>query len=209
MKPLLGYNSDIYARMDENGRQQFDAHIEELASNAIKMQGDAAFEYPRRDAAIHEAGHAIWHTANGVRVTRCKIWRETFNGKRVWLGITNFAGEHPAVTPTSTPDDDLDYARNLIAGITSEMAFLGKDFRFGSSLDEVALFRMCVSNAFLKKGGGTGMQAMALAATQQAIVGETLLLNRPRVLAVADALIKHGNLKGRRLDALLEGVRHA
>ncbi|MDW5315495.1 hypothetical protein [Rhizobium sp. PL01] len=109
---FVGYNSDIRNRMSGSTLEIFDTIVSRLAATAFKMQGDAAFEYPRRDAALHEAGHAVWHAANGIKVNVCKIWRVKDQGKRAWIGVTMQDGGMEHVTLDTSADSDLAVAHS-------------------------------------------------------------------------------------------------
>ena len=133
-------------------RELFIAQVRALAMAAEAIQGQDAFATPAKAAAAHEAGHAIQAAAEGVPVSDCRIVRATVPPLgAVRLGETLGAPAWIA-GPTTHPDSDLHVARRQLAGLAGELLLDLRNFRFGSSLDELALSRLQVATAAVKLG---------------------------------------------------------
>ena len=92
--------------MDPRTRDIIVSDMSHLADLAESMQGKAAFVCTREDAALHEAGHAVYEASVGQPVSVVKIYHETVGGRRSWLG--NFRGRASwEVSPASAPEADL------------------------------------------------------------------------------------------------------
>lgn len=176
--------------------------IREAARSAYAAQGLAAFDYPKSAAAAHEAAHAVEYKASvGIVATSVKIGFRRHAGQRAWIGITDGTPAWHS-GPDTSAEDDLAIARHQIAGVAGEMLLEGSTFRLGSSLDEVALFRMLVAQAGFKMGlGAEGV--MRLAAEQLVAVTAILKRNTDVHRALARRLMRDHAVRGRRLARML------
>jgi hypothetical protein len=171
------------------GRDVRDA-IGSRVRHALETEGPRAFETPRSAAAIHEAGHIAWHLTQGRRIKRAWI-EPTLTG---WIGMTEIHGKGWNVTlETQTATaiaDHLEVARHLLAGVTAERLF-EKDFRAGSSIDEIVMSQLVGAHAATledQEAGPYWLQQVA------AVVETTLRQHRTRVLALGMHLFTYGAL---------------
>jgi hypothetical protein len=118
------------------------AHIFDFAREARAVQGAAAFACPLWAACCQEAGHALVMASLDLMPTRLRVRRRGGD----WLGMTDADGPWE-VSPTDPPTADLDRAAITIAGVTAEVVFDSKNFRVGSSIDEIALFQGITATA--------------------------------------------------------------
>lgn len=113
------------------------AAIEAAAVNAFREHGATAFAAPREAAAVHEAGHAVMMTHEGLTVESVRI----FSRESSWSGwCAEKNSKEWTTSPTTSAENDLSRARIVIAGLAAE-ALTGLD-RAGSSLDEVGLSQL-------------------------------------------------------------------
>lgn len=128
---------------DDATRALFLGCVESAMRDALRIQGVRAMESTRRAAAIHEAGHCAIHaiTAGGQfwppRKTR--IWREPVEDLTVWLGETVPSPKAPpiAIDARTDPKGAVVFFARIASGFAAEWLFDGRDYRLGSSLDEV------------------------------------------------------------------------
>lgn len=195
--------SRMLSAVDPDTHRHMLTNMSTLARSAFDLQGPAAFDSSRYDAALHEAGHAVYEAHAGQPVTVLRIFHKTIDGRRQWLG--NTMSRAPWTVSAETPPTVmLDLARMVIAGLAAEMfCRTSGRFCFGSSIDEVVLFQTL-----------TGAAAARLGVDLPSLLGEQLmsvvmiLKDHEAVLhTVADALIAHGSLKGERLAHLLAPVK--
>ncbi len=123
--------------------------LEDEHARVLAQYGPAAFECPRHAAAIHEAGHVVLYAIQGVVVDHTRIER-TPSG---WIGFTSapdcaFRIEHGV---GESLELYLNRARQLAAGVIAEELF-DRDFRRGSSLDEVVMSQVLAVKASLLAG---------------------------------------------------------
>jgi hypothetical protein len=87
----------------------------------------------------------------------------------------------------------------------AEAMFDGRDFRHGSSLDEVVGFKVFVTNISAKTGTPFENVALRILAGVVADLGQ----HRPEVEAIAAALMARGELKTNALNKVISSVRVA
>ena len=182
--------------------------FEYFALHAFAAQGFDAFVNTKRATAYHEAGHAVVAAAHGFGVVRVWIKEKRFGGTKAWIGRSFPVVDGRKIIMQTTPDssvaDDLDTARNLMAGVVAEMLFDSKDFRQGSSLNEVVFFKACVANIAVKIGAS---DTQDLSMQLMAQVGEVLKRHADVVEKIANELLQRGTLHGQQLQVLLKTVR--
>jgi hypothetical protein len=164
----------------------------------LAQHGPRAFEAPKHAAAIHEAGHVVAHVLAGNRVQRTRI-AERRPG--VWLGFTETRSRH-WLRPRS-PAQFLQVARSLYAGYAAER-MLDQDFREASSIDEIVMSQLAAAMAanILNTDEETYWQTEVHLA-----VCTSLGRNGTALKMIAEHLLNHQRLKGRRLDNLCAEVR--
>jgi hypothetical protein len=195
---------DILPNLSGNAAAEQFARTElrQMMERAYAMQGDRAFEHTQRATAIHEAGHVVVAAASGHTVKQVWIKRKRFADGKAWVGFTTH-GEQWCSDPTTPVAHDVDYARNVIAGVVAELLFDGRDFRAGSSMDEIITFRMAVNQIAYKTGASFEHVAVGLMTE----VTRLLKAHRPLVERIADQLMRHGTLRSKALSKLLNGIR--
>ena len=173
-----------------------------LARRAYALQGPRAFENTERATAVHEAGHAVVVTACGGLVHRVRIKRKRVGEQTTWVGRT-YHNVVQNTGPASAVRDDLDVARNLVAGFLAEAMFDSGDFRLGSSLNEIVFFQCVVENIAFRTR--TPFEEIAPQAIAQ--VSGILHQHRDLVELLAAELTRRGTLRGPALSQLLRGVK--
>lgn len=104
----------------------------------------------RRDAALHEAGHAVVGFHTGRRPESAVIWRH--HPTQFWGGNVKFEGG--IVDSGESPDAEIaSQALICIAGRESEKLFLKGDFWEGSSADELYGFLLWCNAVAVRTGG--------------------------------------------------------
>jgi len=118
-------------------REMAKLEAERIWQLAYSMQGDKAFENPKRAAALHEAGHAVAFqcVADGrfCPPTEVKIFRAEEN-RAHWVGSTLDKTPRMGLT---TPAEMWKSAVRTLSGVVAEALFAKEDYRYGSSVDEV------------------------------------------------------------------------
>lgn len=195
-------------------RQHYATLVEAACRDAYATQGPRAFESTRHAVAIHEAGHAVIYaiTADHARwwqAYRVKIWREAMpealSGLTVWLGETQTSPKAPPIHVQ--PDDakgTLIYALRAGAGVVSEMLFDGKDYRLGSSLDELLIVGGCARNLATLHWHCAPETAMARVFSG---IAGMLRANADAVKTLARSLERSRKLQGRELASLLRSAK--
>jgi hypothetical protein len=172
-----------------------------LHADALAAEGPRAFEASRSSAAHHEAGHCVDYGLAGLRPTRARIWAKVVGKQTFWEGRTECRHRERS-DRTTKPATDLKAGRSQMAGVMSEWLFDRKNYRAGSSLDEVTAAQAMVSNAAIKLGCPVGPlwhdMLDALAAD--------LLANEAAVREIADVLMRCGSIAGSRLQRALARV---
>ena len=123
------------------------------------------------------------------------------HGQTHWLGLTHGSGRWE-ISPSSSAENDLGIARAQLAGGIAEAVLDPSDFRLGSSLDEAVLAQMIVAGA-ADKIRASFEEVMA---AQFAGVLDILMLNKPALTRLTEALHDCCRLRGARLGRLLTDV---
>lgn len=119
---------------------QLSAAIAHGTRNALNRHGVSAFIATRNAAAAHEAGHAIVGAHQGFTIREITIYSRSTPLGLMWGGRCKDADGPWTTGPDSSVDDDLRYARFIIAGLAGEaMTRLDKP---GSSIDELGLSQL-------------------------------------------------------------------
>ena len=190
----------------------FQAARNALAAKALEQDGVEALLSPKREAALHEAGHAVFCAATGVEINSVSIFRlsdekhravaSAFGVKEgLWSGAT-YAPLRGRSDPYTSPDEDLLCARHWLAGFCGEWAHDLGALRQGSSLDEITLAQMACSNAARKLGEAQEV----LFVEQIAVVVDVLRANRAAHEALAARLMRKSTVGPDALKRLLKDV---
>jgi hypothetical protein len=177
------------------------ARIAELANLFTAIAGmtggERAFDYTKRSAAFHEAGHAVIFALDGMPPTSARIWPIIEEGRPQWFGHINApcGGRVDSETP---PPDDIKYVRSLLAGVISEQLF-DPDYRFGSSIEEIATARAVIEVTAWKRRRNRA----ELWSETKAEIARRLKANEKTVRKIADELMRKGRINSRRLTYLL------
>lgn len=192
-----------FVTADEHTLELLDAERAALARSAYLEGGKAAFDHPRRAAALHAAGHAIVAAILGFTVPRCSVARRYDQG-RGWLGRAAYSDFTLTVGPDSDPYEDLIGARVILAGLAAEVLDTA-NYRHGSSLDDLALFRLLVAMAANKLDyTPTGLES----ALRCEVYG-MLAKFRAEHERIAEGLERRWMLGGAELRGVLEPVTEA
>ena len=163
-----------------------------------------AFENTKRATAVHEAGHVVIAILGGRTVSRVWIKRKRDGDAKRWIGRT-VDGVHHGTDPDSPVEGDVEIARSLIAGVLAEMIFDARDFRRGSSLNEVVAFKLIIHNISHKTGAEFDDVAMGIIDG----VGNALYQHGCVVEAIANELMTRGELKTAALTKVIKRARAA
>jgi hypothetical protein len=170
----------------------------QAARAAFEASGKRAFEASEHVAALHEAGHATLYGLAGIPVRQLWIKCVKVNGASTWIGRCE-TDAHWQVDEYTSPTDDRQFARILMAGCLAEVAFARDEFRLGSSLDETILAGAICSGAAHK----LRQQPSAVLLETVAETLDTLCAHEKHVRAIASALMRSRKLRGPKLDRLL------
>jgi hypothetical protein len=163
--------------------------------------GERAFEYTKRSAAFHEAGHAVIFALEGITPTSARIWSITEEGRPQWFGHID-APSAGRVDSTTPPKDDIEYVRSQLAGVVSERLF-DPDYRLGSSINEIATARAVIEVTAWK----LQRDWKELWSETKAEVAKRLKTNEKVVCKIADELMRRGTINSHRIAYLLRDVR--
>jgi hypothetical protein len=200
------------AVLDAASNSDFHAALGVLTAKALELGGVEALLSPKPQTALHEAGHAVFCAAMGIEVSSVSIFQlskpkqETLRATlrvavEFWGGATYAPGVFKS-DPYTSPEEDLLFARILIAGWCGEWANDLRAMREGSSLDEIVLARMATANAAPKMAEPD----QALFAKQIDVVVCTLRANREAHEALAARLMRKSTVGPDALKRLLKGV---
>ena len=180
------------------------ACVVDLARAAVAVEGLPTLLLPaERVTAVHEAGHAVLHAAQGHRPSVVRIWPD--RAGQGYAGTCDFPPEAPAlhIDPLHQPHRALARACVTLAGWAAEWRFERDGFRLGSSLDELVM-----------AGGLVQGAARALRRDPEILlascIGATLYVlqcEHAVVAAVQGRLIRERRVRGPKLAALLQPVR--
>ena len=115
------------------------AHVVNLAQAAVEVEDLPTLLLPaERVTAVHEAGHAVLHAAQGNPPSGVRIWPH--RAGQGYAGTCDFPPDVPAlrIHPLQQPHQALARACVTLAGWAAEWRFEREGFRLGRSLDEVA-----------------------------------------------------------------------
>jgi hypothetical protein len=181
--------------------EQIRSHAANIYSNAVALQGPRALECILSSAKFHEAGHAVVYAHFGRTVLNCKIW-QIQDGPEAgqWVGET-LAAHGWTASPTTSPEQDFGIACGTYAGVLAEHLF-DKDSRLASSVDEI-LGAKILAHGIAEK---TGRQPADVTLEVLSVTKRILKRNADVVRAFARDLERHGAVRKRRLEELLERV---
>ena len=116
-------------------RDALAACIVDLARVAVAVEGLPTLLLPaERVTAVHEAGHAVLHAAQGHRPSVVRIWPD--RAGQGYAGTCDFPPDAPAlhIDPLHQPHRALARACVTLAGWAAEWRFEREGFRLGRSL---------------------------------------------------------------------------
>jgi hypothetical protein len=173
-----------------------------LTAIAGVIGGRRAFDYTKRSAAFHEAGHAVFFALDGMLPTGARIWPIIEDGCTQWLGhVDGPASSAGRVDSETPPKHDLKYVQSLLAGVVSEILF-DADYRWGSSIDEVATARAVTEVAAWK----LQRNFRDLWSETKTEIARQLTANEKIVRKIADELMRKRTINSRRLSYLLRAI---
>jgi hypothetical protein len=185
--------------------------IEQAAHKVLDLEGLSAFEMPRPAAVSHEAGHCIVAAHEGITPRRITVFAQTVCGIEAWGGNME-TRETFTTTPDTNVEDDLRWARCVIAGLAGEV--ITRLDKPGSSLDEVALSQLIAANAATKtydhSQGDAAYSAYAQNLWHERVWGVALTIliaNRDAFWRLGKLLHREGCVKGGKLRKILADVR--
>jgi hypothetical protein len=202
--------------LDEAHMPAFNAALDEMTAKAIEHSGVEAMLSPKRETALHEAGHAVFYAAMGVEVASVSIYRFSdpqHVAMESTLGVAEgfWGGAIHAPRPwnwgsCAPPEEDLLSAQDLIAGWCGEWAHDLRGLRGarrGSSLDELLLAQMALAHAARKTGAA---QEVLFIEQLKTVVG-VLRANRAAHEALAARLMRKSTIGPNALKQFLKDVR--
>jgi len=195
-------NTDNLARLfEQNPGSPLVDLCARMIHKAYEAEGMRAFDNPKSATIVHEAGHVVVATDLGIKVRSTRIWKE----ETYWLGETLYLGVEMRTDQDTTPWSDFRWACVIMAGLVSEMTFDRANFRVGSSIDEVLLSKVYISNLARKTQRGEPEVSAE-------VFGKTALIlrrNQSIVRAIARRLDMSGKLRRHELRPSLNRVtRH-
>jgi hypothetical protein len=191
-----------YPEVGGIGAEQVRANVRLLAEHALATDGLRAFECPKLTAAWHEAGHAVIDAHHGVVPTCVSIWPVQVPGfvEPHWEGRCE--SPLPPIGLSTDPQQDIAFARRILAGVISELTFVA-DHGLGSSIDETAIAQVVITIAAAK----LGRVAKDLFHETIDEIKAQLQAHEKTVRAFADELMDKHRLGASQLKALLRPVR--
>lgn len=185
---------------DANSEAAYNTVMKELIKSAFDSQGFAAFECSKESAAIHEAGHCIIYASLGTKIDRCYIDRDA-KFPEIWVGASVPDHEKLECSPSSDVNDDLYNALCVLSGVAAELKFC-KDFRKGSSLNEIAIFGMICVGAADK----LGLNSIHVHALMFKAVMWLLEKNASAHHEISKILLEKERLNGKEISSLVRDV---
>ena len=180
-----------------------------MQQRAVQMQGPRALASTRRDAAAHEAGHAVVYASLGFPVLSIEISPKAWPvkvpealGQEFWTGLTVPKMELRLIGYQTPSPILLSYGCELIAGWIGELMLRDKKFRAGSSTDEIA-FADYVFGILAEQLRLARAQVISIA---QREVWSRLETNIGALHRVETALLRHRNLDQEQAAKLLADV---
>jgi len=196
--PIAWSISGVRAR--GNVAAQLAAMMDAAQAHALALQGPRAFECPKSSAAIHESGHAVFYAQAGLLPSKISIWPIVVSGEQRWIGKIYGVPKY-RVDATTSAKTDLKTGQELISGVAAECMF-DREYRVGSSLDEVVLAAAVVGAAALKMQ----CNAKMLWFETSSEVAARLKANEKNVRAIADELMRQRTVGSRQLAHLLRAI---
>jgi hypothetical protein len=186
---------------------EFLAMLDAATHKTYGQHGVSAFTAPREAALVHEAGHAVVATHEGLAVRSVSVFRRGVPPLEAWGGWCAVDGTSAWRSgPDTTVENDLSAARIVISGLVGELAC--RLDKAGSSLDEIILSQTLAVNAAIKLGMATDAQGEQL--WNERVWRETFAILRENWDAFNE-LVAHldqaGKLKGGKLRRVLGKVR--
>jgi hypothetical protein len=204
--PMAG----MVAQLPPEVQDQYLSMMIAMQQSAVQMQGPRALASTRRDAAAHEAGHAVVYASLGFPVFSIaispKAWPVKVTealGQDFWTGLT-IPEMEPRLIGYQTPSQILlSYGCELIAGWAGELMLRDKKFRAGSSTDEI-VFADYVLGILAEQLRLTRAQVISIA---QREVWCRLEANSATLRRVETALLRHRKLDREQAAKFLKDVK--
>ena len=190
------------------------AEIADATRDIFVRHGSSAFVAPREAAIVHEVGHTVVATHEGLVIDSVRIFsRSAPPFGKTWGGWCSEANSKEWTTgPNTSAESDLSRARIIIAGLAAE-AMTGMD-QPGSSIEELALSHLIGSNAATKladpKMSAAQYATFAEALWNDQVWRRTLAIlgeNQDAFNRLAELLHNRENVRGGKLRAVLAQVR--
>jgi hypothetical protein len=145
----------------------------------------------------------VFYAQLGALPSKLAIWPKAISGKQHWGGMTYGLPERRTDATTSA-ERDLKTGQGFISGVMAECLF-DREYRMGSSLDEIVQAVVAVHNAAVK------MQCDPERLWFEACVqlAKILKTKEATVRKIADELMRKWTIKSRRLAYLLTAVKRA
>jgi hypothetical protein len=128
-----------YLSGDEATAAVFHIHLRDAIHAVLQEHSFAkAFDYNRRAAAAHEAGHAVIYAAFGLSLERIQVQRRFIKGLEtpVWVGCCETDRAPFTIDPANGPHLYIREICFLAAGALGELRLAPGGLLPGSSLDE-------------------------------------------------------------------------
>ena len=186
---------------NSNAAARLNTQVDALCTRAFELFGPRAFECPKSAAAAHEAGHCIFDALEGAIPLNATIWPIKAAGQTRWIGRTTCNLPFRSNTETS-PQADLKFAKDQLAGVIAEALFDQEHYRIGSSLNEIAAAQFAIGNAAIK----SSRDPQALWFDVVAELSATLEANQQIAREIADVLMSKHVIRGSRLKQALAQV---
>jgi hypothetical protein len=193
--------------LPEGSPPELIAVIENAVRDVFQRHGPGAFWAPREAAIVHEVGHTIVGTHEGLTIQSVRVFSRPGNA---WSGWCAEEEGQWMSNPGTSAENDLSRARVVIAGLAGE-AITGLD-RPGSSLDEVVVSQLLGHNAAAKLHDPTLSEFHVYAERlwHEQVWGVAiaiLRINREPFLQLAKHLQQTDKIKGGKLRSVLAQVR--
>jgi hypothetical protein len=189
------------------------AEMKGRARHILETHGFGAFAMPREAAIVHETGHAIVGTHEGIAVRSISIHSRII--PMVGMAWGGLCASNPWMSgptiETSSAEDDLRHSRFVIAGIAAE-TLCGLD-KPGSSLDEQFTSQYVSANA-ARKLADHGLNDAEFSAFAERLWHEQvwkmvitiLRRNETSFQTLANHLREHKRARGKKLRTMLGSV---
>ena len=198
--PLV-WPSSVKTR-NSNDAARLNARADALCKRAFELYGPRAFECPKSAAAAHESGHCVFAALEGAIPLHATIWPIEVAGQTRWIGRTTRNLQYRSDTTTS-PQADLKFAKDQLAGVIAEALFDQEHYRIGSSLNEIAAAQFAIGNAAIK----SSRDPQALWFDVVAELSATLQANQQIAREIASVLMRKHVIAGSHLQQALAEVK--